>query len=141
MDLAELTVFLALVLPYLLKGTSEADAQAGKRFGAASWEHAGTLWRRLSGSVEEHPAARDAARDLALKPDDTFARKALYEQIGQLLAADPQLRTEVEQLWQEAKAAGATAITTTTSGKFFDDTHDTDDTKGTAFPTGPGDKP
>jgi hypothetical protein len=141
MDVSALTEFLAFQLRYLLQGTPEAADEATYRFGVAAWQYAGKLWKPLSGRVEQHPQARNAASDLVQDPANPTARDALAGHIERLLATDSRLRAEVEQLWLEAKAAGATATTTIASAERAGAFDDIRDAKGTAFPTGPGDNP
>jgi hypothetical protein len=117
MDVSQLVAFLAPFLTPLLQRTEEAAADAGARFGKAAWERAVALWRRVGGRVQEHPAAREAAQDVAAAPDNASARGALAWQLEKLLAADAALRDEVARLWQEAVAAGVTVTTVTASGE------------------------
>jgi hypothetical protein len=141
MDVPALTEFLAFLLPYLRKDTATAANEATDRFGVATWEYAGKLWRPLSGPIEAHPPARRAASDLVQHPVDHAARDAFAGQLEKLLAADPGLRAEVEQLWEQARAAGATVTIVIASAERAGAFDDIRDTRGTASPTGPGDNP
>jgi hypothetical protein len=128
MDVPALTEFLAFLLPYLRKDTAAAADEATDRFGVATWEYAGKLWRPLSGPIEAHPPARTAASDLVQHPDDQAARDAFAGQLEKLLAADPGLRAEVGQLWEQARAAGATVrivIASAERAGAFDDIRNT----------------
>lgn len=105
MELAALTAFLAPFVPYLVKGGQVVAEEAGKAFGTEAWKHAQALWERLRPSVEEKEPAREAADDLAARPDDERARGAFELQLEKLLAADAVLRSDLESLWGEAQAA------------------------------------
>jgi late competence protein required for DNA uptake (superfamily II DNA/RNA helicase) len=48
---------------------------------------------------------------VAANPDDETARTALTWQLGKLLAADPELRQELEELWQQAGSVVVTTVT------------------------------
>jgi len=105
MELAALTAFLAPFVPYLVKGGEAVAVEAGKAFGTEAWGHAQALWERLRPSVEQKEVARQAAGDLAERPDDDRARGAFELQLEKLLAADGALRADLERLWGEAAAA------------------------------------
>jgi hypothetical protein len=110
MDVAPLVAYLAPFLPYLLKAGESAAGEAGKKFTAAAWEKAHTLWGRLKPKVEAKPAAHEAAQDVAQNPADADALAALRLQMKKLLEADENLKKEIAALWQEAEAAGVTVV-------------------------------
>jgi hypothetical protein len=105
-DVAALTAFLAPFLPYLIQAGQKAASEAADALGEAAWPHAQALWARIRGKVEEKPAAREAADDVAKAPEDERARGALELQIEKLLAHDAALAQDVERLWGQAQAAG-----------------------------------
>jgi hypothetical protein len=94
MDVPALTEFLAFLLPYLRKDTATAANEATDRFGVATWEYAGKLWRPLSGPIEAHPPARRAASDLVQHPVDHAARDAFAGQLSGVTAVQ---RRDVQQ--------------------------------------------
>jgi hypothetical protein len=100
MDVSALTAFLAPCLAYLLRGAGEVADEAAQKLGADVWEQAKKLWAKLRPKVEEKPAAQEAARDLAARPDDDRARGALELQLEKLLASDPTLEREIAPIWQ-----------------------------------------
>ena len=107
MELAALAAFLTPCLPYLLATGERVAEEASRALGAEAWEHAKRLWGRLRGAVEERPSAAEAATDAAEHPDDDRRRTALELALEKVLADDPELARDVEQLWREAEAAGA----------------------------------
>jgi len=116
MDVVALTAFLAPVLSHLLAGTADAAGKAAEKVGASAWDAAVSLWHRLSGSVEERPAAAEAAQDVAADPEDPQAQAALAWQLKKVLSADPELLADVTRLWERTVAA-APGITVTASGE------------------------
>jgi hypothetical protein len=111
MEITALVAFLSPFLRPLLESGGKAAAGAVEKFGSAAWEQASKLWDRLAGRVRERPAALEAAQDVAANPDDETARTALTWQLGKLLAADPELRQELEELWQQAGSVVVTTVT------------------------------
>jgi hypothetical protein len=106
---AVLATFLAPFLPYLMKKVEAGADKAIDTLGAAAWERAQVLWRRLRPKVEEKEGAREAAAAVAESPDDEAARGALQFQLRGLLAGDPDLATEIERMLREAQEAGVMA--------------------------------
>lgn len=105
MDVAALTAFLAPFLPYLFKAGETTAEEAGKAIGEGAWAAAKGLWERLWPHVEEQPGAQAAAERVAKAPDDDRVRGALEVEIEDLLKADASLKTDIERLWADAKAA------------------------------------
>ena len=64
------------------------------------------LWEKVGPDVEEKPAAREVAMDVANDPSNQPARGALEYQLGKLLAANPALAAEVRSLLEEAQQSG-----------------------------------
>jgi hypothetical protein len=114
---AALVAFLAPFLPHLVETGTRIGTDAAERFGAEAWEHAKRIWQRLGPRVEEKPAASEAARDVADRPDDDDAVAALRLQLRKVLADDPALADDVRRLWKEAEAANVTEVTVTASGE------------------------
>src|SRR3712207_4883252 len=116
MDPAALTAFLAPFLGALLERSEAAASEAVAKFGETTWEHAKRLWQRLSGRLEEEPAAVTAVADVAQAPDSAGARGSLAWQLEKLLGADTALAADLQQLWEQAQAAGARVTQVTASG-------------------------
>jgi hypothetical protein len=114
---AALAAFLAPFLPHLIRLGEKAAEEAGARLGADGWKYAKALWMKLRPKVEEKPAAKEAVADVAERPEDEDALAALRQQLKKLLAADEALAREVEHVWREAEAAGATNVIVTASGE------------------------
>jgi hypothetical protein len=104
-----LTTFLVPFLPRLLKKGEALADKAIDQLGAAAWERAQALWRRLRPKVEAKEAAREAVEGVAESPDDQAARGAFQFQLRSLLQADPDLAAELERMVQEAQQAGVMA--------------------------------
>src|SRR5438128_2417372 len=103
-----LSAFFGPLLPYLLKGGEEAAKEAGKRFGAAAWERATSLWGRLASQVEATPSVKAAVERAAARPDDKRVAGALELELEGLLKQHRALAAELEKGLEEAKAAGVT---------------------------------
>lgn len=106
---AVLVTFLAPLLPYLVKKVEVGADKAIELVGAAAWEHAQGLWRKLRPKVEEEAPAGEAVAALAEDPDDPAARGALQFQLRGLLASDPSLAAELERMIRDAQQAGVIA--------------------------------
>jgi hypothetical protein len=105
-DPVSLTAFLAPFMPYLLQSAASAAEEAGRAFGRDGWAAAQKLWGKLRGRFEDEPGTPDAAsKALADDPDDELARNAVAFKLREALAADPELRKELEALWAETEPA------------------------------------
>jgi hypothetical protein len=101
---ANLTAFLAPVLPYLIKAGEKAAEAVGERFGAGVWEKATEIWGRLRPKLDESAAAKEAVEEVAKNPDDEDARAALRLQLKKILAADSAVADELARLLKSAEA-------------------------------------
>lgn len=101
-----LTVFLAPLLPYLLKGGEKAAEEVGKKFGSAVWERATGLWAKLRPRLEAKPSAQEALHEVIQAPEDQAAQGALNLQLRKILAEDSDLARELAIWLEEAKQAG-----------------------------------
>lgn len=113
----ELVQALAPFLPYLTKLGRETAERAGREFGAGAWDHARTLWERLTRSLAERPTALESVRDAAEAPDDADARAALRLQLRKLLAEDEQLAGDLRRLLDERPGRSGPSVTVTASGE------------------------
>ena len=90
---------IAPALPFLLdKAGGGAAAEAGKRLGAAAWDSAQALWRKLHPTVVNDPVAQQVVTQVAAAQDDPDAAAALRFQIKSMLVRDPALAREIEDL-------------------------------------------
>ena len=108
-DLAALTALLAPALPYLVRGAGVAAEEAGKLIGADAWGYAKRVWAKLSPTVEERPAAREAVADAAEHPEDERTRAVLEWQLQKILDEDEALARAVAEIVEQAKGAGVVA--------------------------------
>src|SRR3954469_17621872 len=109
MDPVALTTFLAPCLGFLLDAGRDAADRAAGALGEKLWEHARGIWARLGPAFDERPAAREAAGDVAARPDDERARTALTWQLEKVLEGDPALAAELATLFDGARRAGVVA--------------------------------
>ncbi|HEV7672453.1 MAG TPA: hypothetical protein VGS22_28375 [Thermoanaerobaculia bacterium] len=120
MDMGLLAQAAVLVLGPLLGkllsagGDSAAEA-VGEKVGEGVFEKAKALWGKLGKKVEAKPGAPEAAKVLAANPEDEDARAMMVLQLKSILAADPALASEVEQLVRQT-SAGSVMIATATGG-------------------------
>jgi hypothetical protein len=98
-----LTIFLAPLLPYLVKAGEKGAEQLGEKLGAGAWEKVKALWGRLKPKMEAKEAAREAVDDVAANPESSGAKNSLEHQLQKLLSADPALAAEVAKLLAEIK--------------------------------------
>ena len=97
--LATTTVkIVAPALRYLLSraGKRAAD-QAADDIGNEAWEAAKRVWGTIGPKVEANPATKDAARDLAIDPEDGELRTALEQQLLSILHNDRRLAQRLDQ--------------------------------------------
>lgn len=138
MDPATLTAFLAPLLPALLSIGSRVAQETVEAVGEDTVGLGRRIWDKLRGKVESKPAATEAVNDVAEHPDDEDYQAALRVQLRKLLEEDPQLATELRQLWEEGEASGAVNVTVTASGAgavaIGRDAHGTNITTTTATP-------
>lgn len=104
-----LASILAPCLGVLLSGANAAAQEVGKTLAPELLEHAKRLWAKLRPHVESKPAALEAARDVAERPDDERLRAALELQLEKLLAERPALLDELAPIVKDAVAAGVVA--------------------------------
>ena len=100
----------ALLVPYLSKSAERVATQASAAIGDAAWGFGRRIWSKLGDRLAERPAAREAIDDVAAAPDDKGARAALERQLSKVLAAEPQLAAEIEDVIKEAAAAGVIEV-------------------------------
>ena len=104
-----LASILAPCLGVLLSGANAAAQEVGKTLAPELLEHAKRLWAKLRPHVESKPAALEAARDVAERPDDERTRAALELQLEKLLAERPALLDELAPIVKDAVATGVVA--------------------------------
>jgi outer membrane murein-binding lipoprotein Lpp len=100
---------LAPFLSSLLVIGKDAGTQAAEKLGSEAGQLASRVWERLGGKVENKPAAKEAAEDVAAQPDDELARSALQLQIRKILQEDEELQKEFAALLAEGQRAGVVA--------------------------------
>lgn len=109
-DVIAVGALLARALPYLAKPAERLATRAGEALGDASWEFAQRIWAKVGGRLSERPAAQEAVEEVAAAPEDEGARFVLERQLGKLFDADPGLAAEVQEIMEEAVAAGAVGV-------------------------------
>ncbi|MHC5732269.1 MAG: hypothetical protein ACYTXY_51075, partial [Nostoc sp.] len=95
MDIALLVKFLAPYLPFLLNVGNKAVEGASKKVGEDVWIKAKAIWDKLYPKVEAKQAAKEAATDVAQKPDDEDLQASLRVQLKKILEADTALAEEI----------------------------------------------
>jgi hypothetical protein len=75
------------------------------------------IWDRISGKLEQRPAAIEAVRDVAAAPDNDDALGALRLQLSKLLQGDEALAEEIRRLLAKRPGATGSSVTATASGK------------------------
>lgn len=104
-----LVQFLTPFLPRLLGKVQEVAGEVVDAAARTAWEHARQIWDRLQPAVEQRPAAKEAAEDVASAPDDADAQAALRVQLKKLLTDDQTLASDLGSLLEQARGAGVIA--------------------------------
>ena len=113
-SIKDFVVYLAPLLPYLMKSGESAAEEMGKSIAGAAWDKTKALWSKLRPKIEAKPAALEAVNDAAESSSDEDAQATLRVQLKKLFSDDQHLLEEVTKLWGEIKATG---LTVTASGK------------------------
>ena len=74
--------------------------------------HARRIWARLWPRIAAREAAVEAVHDVEARPDDSRARGALELQLEKLMRSDPELASEITQLWRDTVSSGVLAVGT-----------------------------
>lgn len=95
------TELLASFLPHLSQLSQQATQLAAKKTAEVAFEKAAALWEKLEREITSHPAAEEAARDVAQTPEDPDAIAALRHQLKKILAENKKLAEELERMLAE----------------------------------------
>ena len=93
----------ALLAPYV----SKAGEKLAEKVGEKLPEQMGKLWTAIAARFKGKPAAEEAVKDLAAKPDDEDNQAAFRKELKKLLADDADFVDELAKLLQAAQAAHA----------------------------------
>jgi transketolase len=110
-EIAALTAFLAPFLPTLVKAGEKAVEKAADAVSDEAFKYARALWEKLKPGVDAKPAAKEAAEEVAARPDDEDALAALRLQLRKLLEEDTRLAGDLAAIWQKAEAANVVQVT------------------------------
>ncbi len=91
----------ALLAPYIAKAGEKLAEKVGEKLP----DQIGKLWTAIAGKFKGKPAAEEAAKDLAAKPDDEDNQAAFRKELKKLLADDDDFVNELAKLFNTAKAA------------------------------------
>ncbi len=97
------TAATALLAPYVAKAGEKLAEKVGEKLP----EQMGKLWTAIAARFKGKPAAEEAAKDLAAKPDDEDNQAAFRKELKKLLADDADFVNELAKLLQAAQAAHA----------------------------------
>jgi hypothetical protein len=95
---ALLAPFLALLTRIGAGTVDHAIDKAGERIDAKAWALAKDVWACLRHRAADDPALKETADTLAADPTYPAARNALRSQLERMLASDPSLARELNQL-------------------------------------------
>jgi hypothetical protein len=110
-EIAALTAFLAPFLPTLVRAGEKAVEKAADAVSDEAFTYARALWEKLKPGVDAKPAAKEAAEEVAARPEDEDALAALRLQLRKLLEEDTQLAGDLAAIWQKAEAANVVQVT------------------------------
>ena len=112
----QLVQLLAPFLAPLLTGAGEQVQAIGGEVVQTVWKHVTKVWDRLRPAVESREGAKEAATDVAAKPDDADLQTALKVQIAKLLEADAGLAADLAALLADADRDGVDQAKITIAG-------------------------
>jgi NACHT domain len=103
MDISQIAVILAPLVPYLIKGGLKAAKAAAEKLGEKvtdeTWNGLKAWWEKSHKKPGKKLDALDeAAQDAAQVPDDSDTQAALRQQIKKFLAENPDLLKEAENI-------------------------------------------
>ena len=114
MDIGALTqtiiTYILPALPFLTVLGTKAAEKAAEEIDSDAWETAQGLWKKISPSVEEKPAAAEAARDAAKHTEDEDAVAALRHQLKKILTDKPELAAELSSLLANAPTPAGNVV-------------------------------
>ena len=73
-------VYLAPMLPYLVKAGEGAAGEVGKKSTTAVWERGQAIWQKLHPKLESNPAALAVVEAAALELDEKLSQPMLESQ-------------------------------------------------------------
>ena len=117
MEIIALTNLLTPCLSFLLKLEESKTESATDRLDKSAWQKAQSVWIELSPNVEAKASAKEAAIDVANKPEDEDAQAAFRNQLKKLLANDQALANRLANILQadlepDSSAASASEVKT-----------------------------
>lgn len=110
MNFAELTAFLAPLLPFLLSSEQNTPEQAIAKFGQPTWQTATVVWGTLQPYLSSKPDLQTAIAQCAAKPDSAARKAVLQEELTTLLSEHPTLTTAIAQVLQANSPGQAAGI-------------------------------
>ncbi len=99
----------ALLAPYVAKAGEKLAEKVGEKLP----EQMGKLWTAIAARFKGKPAAEEAVKDLAAKPDDEDNQAAFRKELKKVLEADTDFVAELEKL---LKSTSGDIIVNTGSG-------------------------
>jgi hypothetical protein len=112
----QLVQLLAPFLSQLLAGAGEQVQEIGSEAVQTVWKHAKKVWDRLRPAVEAKEGAKEAATDVAAKPDDAKLQTVFEVQLGKLLEADAAMASDLAALLESARRDGVDQTTIKVAG-------------------------
>lgn len=106
------TTAVGFLSPYLVKSGEKAAEELGKKLP----DLASRVWNAVTAKFKGKPAAEEAVKDMAARPDDADNQAAFRKELRKLLEADPQLASELERLLTSGQRGGGDIISNTGSG-------------------------
>lgn len=102
---------LAPALPFLLIGGKKALEEAGRKIGSDAYDKAKSLWSK----VNFNKKIQDAAKDVAISPDNATNRQGLAQRLEELFIERPDIAEQVNnilkiKIGQEIKDVSGEAI-------------------------------
>jgi len=111
-----ITSVLAPAVPYLVKAGDQAWGEASKKLGADVWDWSKAIWMKLLDRIKAKPGGEEKAAELvktatnlSVNPSDEDAQAAFRFQLKKLLTDDPELRSELAKILDDAKQSSAQA--------------------------------
>ncbi len=116
MDPVTITALATAATTFLTPYLTKAGEAAAEALGEKLPDVAGKVWSAIAACFKGKPAAEEAAKDLAVKPDQSLAQAAFTNQVVKAIEADPAFADVLKKLLEAAERETGQTILNIGSG-------------------------